>query len=129
VEAASLRAYLEGKGSPLAPFAELILESKYWSTIIGICHIEQYSCSRLPHGNNWNLWGIMKPGGGLQFYATAQEGLDAIHGFLERAETVRGRPTIESFRGWYCYSSSEPGHVCSNWEPVVLRIRAEVEAL
>jgi len=125
----ALRGWLDERDSPLAPFTTELLASEYWSTILGICTIEQYSCTRLPHGTNWNLWGIMKPGGGLQFYATAEEGIAAIHSFLQRAETLRGRPTIESFRGWYCYSASDPEHICRNWEPVVLRVKAELESL
>jgi hypothetical protein len=71
----------------------------------------------------------MKSGGGLQFYATAEEGIQAIHNFLERAETIRGRPTIESFRGWYCVNRNYAGNVCPNWESTVLRVKSELESL
>jgi hypothetical protein len=124
----ALRQYLAAIGSPLADYAGTLAASPYTGTIIGICAIEQYHCSRLPNGNNWNLWGLMKPGGGLQFFATADEGIAAIDAFLARAES-RGRTTIESFRAWYCYSATGPEHICRNWEPVVLQVKAEVEAL
>ena len=71
----------------------------------------------------------MRPGGGLQRLTTPEEGIAAIHEFLERAETVRGKPTIESFRGWYCYASYNTSHICPEWEPQVLKIKAEVENL
>lgn len=66
--------------------------------------------------------------GHLKSYPTLGAGLDAIEAFLVKAE-AHGRDTIESFRGWYCYSASEPGHVCRNWEAVVLRTKAELESL
>lgn len=126
--AEALRQYLQSKGSPLAPFTDRLLESEYWSTIIGICTIEQYSCSRLPGGDNWNLWGLMRAGGGLQRFETAAGGIQAIDSFLSKAES-RGRTTIESFRGWYCVNRNYPGNVCPNWEPTVLKVKNELEAL
>lgn len=122
----AIRLYLESKRSPLAELSSRILESEYWSSIIAICTIEEYSCSVNPYGSN-NLWGIMCSGR-ICRYDSLAAGIDAIDRFLERAE-AKGRTTIESFRSWYCYSDSEPGHVCRNWESVVLRTKAAVEAL
>lgn len=73
------------------------------------------------------MGGLMSSGHLIQF-ASLADWVDAEDRFLARAE-ANGRTTIESFRGWYCYSASEPGHVCSNWESVVLRTKAAVESL
>lgn len=70
----------------------------------------------------------MKVGGGLQFFATAEEGIAAIDAYLARRES-QGRTTIESFRGFYCVNRNYPGNVCPNWESVVLKVKAEVESL
>lgn len=69
----------------------------------------------------------MKNGHIIRFQ-NLSEGLDAIEQFLANAEN-RGRTTIESFRGWYCYSASEPNHICKNWEEVVIKTKNEVESL
>ena len=120
-----LQAYLEQKGSPLAPYAGNILESSYWSTILGICKIEQSKaggiCNRLPGGQNWNLWGI---GGasGLNYYSTAEEGIAAISDLLTKYE-ARGYDTIEKLNGYYVQPAS------SNWFNVVLRTKQELESL
>lgn len=117
----TLRQYLTSKKSPLAENADTLLGSPYWSTIIGICAIEEYGCSVNPFGSN-NLWGIMCGSGVLCRYPDLPTGIDAIHRFLERAES-KGRTTIESFRGWYCASA------CTTWEPTVIKVKLLVENL
>lgn len=116
----ALRQYLESKKSPLVSVVGQLRESPYWSTIIGICTIEEYSCSVNPHGTN-NLWGLMSRGS-LISYPTLGEGLAAIEVFLAKAE-ANGRTTIESFRGWYCASA------CTNWESTVIKTKLKVEGL
>lgn len=117
----ALRQYLDTKGaSNLLPFASQILESPYWSTIIGICTIEEYSCSVNPYETN-NLWGLMS-GGHLIKFSTLGDGITAIDTFLAKAER-NGRTTIESFRGWYCASE------CTNWESTVINTKEKLEAL
>lgn len=116
----ALRQYLTSKKSPLAENADTLLRSPYWSTIIGICAIEEYGCSVNPFGSN-NLWGIMC-GDTICRYPDLLAGIDAIDRFLERAE-ARGRTTIESFRGWYCASA------CTTWEPTVIKVKLLVENL
>lgn len=70
----------------------------------------------------------MKPGGGLQRYKSAEEGIQAIHNFLENKAWNRGRLTLEKFRGWYCVNKKFPGNVCPEWEPHVKKIKAEIES-
>lgn len=66
--------------------------------------------------------------GHLKSYSTLGDGIAAIETFLAQAEDY-GRNTIESFAGWYCQDATQPGRVCPNWQPTVLRIKAEVESL
>lgn len=114
-----LEAYLSGIGSPLAPYSAQILESPHWSTIIGICTIEQYNCTRAP-GNNY--WGIMKRGGGLERYASLPDGISAISNLLVRYES-RGKDTLEKLNGYYVVPASQ------NWYNTVLKIKLKVEEL
>lgn len=123
----ALRQRLQDWGSRLAGEMDSLDVSPYWSTILAICYIEQAQCSRLPYGTNWNLWGLMY-GGHLKTYSTAGDGLNAIEAFIAKAES-NGRTTIESFAGWYCVDTSQPHNVCPNWQPTVLRIKAQLEAL
>lgn len=116
----ALRQYLEARKSPLANYAELIVQSPYASTIIGICTIEEYSCSVNPYGTN-NLWGLMS-GGKLIRFVSIEAGIDAINNFLSKAEN-NGRRTVESFRGWYCASE------CTNWESTVISTKEKLESL
>jgi hypothetical protein len=119
----TLQNYLAG--TPFVPYAAQLLESDYWSTIIGICTIEQYSCSRAPYNN---YWGLMKPGGGLQRFATLSDGIAAIDAYLTRRFNA-GRDTLEEFRGYYCVNTAYPGNVCPNWESTVKRVKLELENL
>lgn len=108
--------------SPLAPYSELILKSPHWSTIIGICAIEQYKCQRAP---NWNYWGMMVVKNGvmsLQKFDTAEQAIAEITRRMELYEQRWGSP-IENWRGKYCASA------CSNWESTVIKIKKEVESL
>jgi hypothetical protein len=122
----ALRQYLESKGSPLSDYVQELLESPYWSTIIWICTIEEYSCSVNPHDSN-NLWGIMCSGS-ICSYPSLEAGIAAIDAFLRKAES-NGRDTIEEFRGWYCVNDKYPGKICPNWESVVLRTKSQLESL
>jgi hypothetical protein len=116
----ALRQYLESKHSPLAPWAGVLRSSPYWSTIIAICTIEEYSCRVDPYDSH-NLWGLMS-GGHLIRFGSLDEGIQAINDFLAKAES-NGRTTIESFEGWYCASA------CTNWQSVVINTKAAVESL
>lgn len=116
----ALRQYLASKKSPLSDYVATLLDSPYYSTILGICTIEEYSCSVNPYGTN-NLWGLMAQGK-LLSYSSLGDGIQAINNFLAKAET-NGRTTIESFRGWYCASA------CTNWESTVIQTKDKLEAL
>jgi hypothetical protein len=116
----ALRQRLSSWNSPLEDYASVLLRSPYWSTILAICVIEQYHCSVLPGGNNWNLWGI-GGAGGLQFYATPEEGIAAINDWLAAHEAAH--PTIESLNGYYVVPAS------ANWQSVVIGVKSELESL
>lgn len=118
VESGVLQAYLESKRSPLAPYSRLILESSHWSTIIGICAIEQYGCTKAP---SWNYWGIMCSGR-VCHYGSAEEGIAAISNLLAKYE-ARGKDTIESMNGYYVVPAS------SLWLNTVIKTKAAVEGL
>jgi hypothetical protein len=113
-----LSLYLSNKHSPLSDYATQISQSPYWSTILGICTIEQYGCTKAPFNNYWGL----KSHGSLIRYGTLEEGIGAIDSFLTKAE-ANGRTTIESFRGWYCASE------CVNWESTVINTKTQIESL
>lgn len=110
-----LQQYLSRKGSPLAPYSADILQSPYWSTIIGICTIEQYGCTKAPNNNYWGL------GPGKRF-ATPAEGIAAISAFLAKADSS-GHDTIEKLNGWY----NQPGS--SNWLSTVTKTKLKLETL
>jgi hypothetical protein len=111
----ALRLFLKDTGSPLAEFSDQILASPHWSTIIGICWIEQYHCT---HGPNFNLWGI----GPHHRYSSYEESINAISDLLSKYE-IRGKDTLEELNGYYVQPAS------NNWLSTVLRIKSEVESL
>lgn len=121
----ALRNLLEARHSPLAPFAGQILASPYWSTIIGICTIEQYGCTKAP---NWNFWGIKSSGKcgasgkGFARYCTAEEGIQAISNLLARYES-KSKDTLEELNGYYVQPAS------SNWLNTVIKAKDELERL
>lgn len=114
---AKLTEYLTGIGSPLAPYAAELAQSEYWALLIGICYIEQYQCTR---GPNFNLWGMMKVGGGLRVFSSYPEAIAYMDSYFVRLYPRRS--TVQSLRGYYCASA------CTNWEPTVLRIKALLES-
>jgi hypothetical protein len=124
IDVQSLQNYLSDRHSPLAGYSAQILQSPHWSTIIGICWIEQYGCTKALYNNYWGIMG----GGGLRRFASLESGIQGISDLLAKYE-ANGRDTIEEFRGYYCVNRNYPGNVCPNWESTVLKIKAEVESL
>ena len=118
ISAEKLSTFLEG--SPLADYAEHILKSPHWSTIIGICWIEQYHCKRAPYFSPYNFWGI--GGSNLHRYKSYEEGIAAISNLLQRYED-RGKDTIEEMNGYYVVPANP------NWLNTVIKIKAQVESL
>lgn len=116
----TIRTYLANKKSPLVDYAKEIASSPYSGTIIGICTIEQYGCAKAPGFSPYNFWGIMGRGG-LAKYGSYQEGINAIHTFLEKAES-RGRDTIEELNGWYVVPAS------NTWYSVVTKTKSQLES-
>jgi hypothetical protein len=104
-----------------------LMASEYWSTIVAICTIEQYSCSRVPQGTNWNLCSIMGCHG-LCTYTTAEEGITAIDSFLAKAER-NGRTTSNAMLDNIATPNYSENHICPKWEPTVLKVRRELEAV
>lgn len=111
----SLQAYLSK--SPLAPYSAQILESDYWATIIGICTIEQYGCTKAPYNN---YWGIMSSGSGLQHFNSIPESISAISSLLSRYES-KGKDTLEELNGYYVVPASQ------NWFNTVLKTKLTLE--
>lgn len=111
--------YLSEKHSPLAGFSSQILASPYYSTIIGICTIEQYGCTKAPFNN---YWGIMCGKGYPCKYSDLHAGIEAIDAFLAKAE-ASGHGTVESLNGYYVQPAS------SSWLQTVLKIKFELENL
>lgn len=118
IDSNTLAAWLEKQNSPLAQYSDQLLSSDYWSLIIGICYIEQYHCSKAPSNN---YWGMMKSGGGLMKFTNLSEAITYMDNYFVKLSTRKS--TVESLRGYYCASA------CTNWEPTVKRIKAELESL
>jgi hypothetical protein len=112
----SLQLYLQSKGSPLAPYAGQILQSPYWSTIIGICTIEQYGCTHAPYNNYWGI------GPGKKF-ASLPDGIEAISNLLQKYENDKKHTTIESLNGYYVVPAS------ASWYNTVLITKLKLESL
>lgn len=117
ISADTLKQWLTDRNSPLAEHADTLARSPYYSTIIGICWIEQHQCKSAPAFNYWGLMGKA----GLQKFPNMESGIAAIDAFLAKGEAKH--PTIESMKGWYCASA------CTNWQPTVIKIKVEVENL
>ncbi len=118
-----LHAYLTSKGSPLAPYASNILESPYWSTIIGISNAEQSFCTIRPRTSPFNCWGIMLRGGGLRKFSSLPEAITCISDLLATYETKYGKDTIEELNGFYVQPAS------ATWLQTVVKTKRELEAL
>ena len=114
----ALTSYLEERHSPLAAMSAQLLQSPYYSTIIGICTIEQYGCTKAP-GNNY--WGIMGSSG-LRKFSSLEGGIEAIDALLARYED-NGHNTIESLNGYYVQPASQ------NWLNTVLNTKELLESL
>jgi hypothetical protein len=114
----ALRQYLESKGSPLAGYVELLQASPYWSTIIGICTIEEYSCTHFPENN---MGGLMSRGHLIPFNTLA-DWISAENAFLEKAY-AEGKTTIESLNGWYVVPAS------NEWLNTVIQTKQTLENL
>jgi len=115
-----LKAYLVSIGSPLANYSDQIAQSEFWSLLIGICHIEQYGCTKAPNTSPYNFWGMMQSGH-IRKFASQEEAIAYMDNYF--IQLYPKRPTIESLRGYYCASA------CTNWEPTVKKIKALVESL
>lgn len=68
----------------------------------------------------------MKSSGGLQKFATPQDGIAAISAYMDKLPS-RGKTTFKSLRGWYCVNRNYPGNVCPGWEQTVKRVKAQLE--
>jgi len=112
-----LRFYLEAQGSPLAEYSVQIANSQFWALIIGVCSIEQYNCSKAPYNNYWG----MMTSGGLRHFASLDKAISYMDSYFTKLYTTR--KTVESLRGYYCQSE------CTNWYPVVLRVKKTLENL
>lgn len=119
ISVAAIRQYLESKGSPLAAYSDQIAASPYSGTILGICTIEQYGCSKAPNSSPYNFWGIMGRNG-LAKYENYAVGITAINDWLASHEA--NHPTIESLNGYYVQPAS------TAWLSTVLKIKKQLEA-
>lgn len=109
-----LAAYMDGK--PLAAFVDQLAASEYGATIVGICAIEQWACSRAPHHNYWGIF----CGKTLCRYGSPEEGIRAIDALLTKYES-RGRDTIEELNGYYVVPASP------NWYATVTKVQAQLQ--
>jgi hypothetical protein len=130
VASASLALYLESKRSPLAPHAEEVLESPYWSLLIAITYVEQ-SFYKQPTSSPFNLWGRMFPRCCiLKKYESFPVAIaDMTLYFSEFWEGRRDVHHVENLNGSYCYNGNYPGNRCPGWTEGVLKVINEVESL
>ena len=114
----TLQAYLLNLGSPLAAHAEQIAQSEFAATIIGICYIEQYRCTRAPYNN---YWGIMSEAN-LAHYPDLPSGIAAIDGLLQRYYS-RGYDNLEEMNCYYVQPCS------ATWLATVKKVQKELLTL
>ena len=92
-----LHAYLLAKDSPLAPYAEFILEQKHWRLLVAISNIESQFCKRKL---SYNCWGI---GGDSHYrhYAGYEEAIIDFETFVEKWKSQGKWQTVEQMNCSY----------------------------
>lgn len=114
----NLRVWLSKHESPLEPYSEQLAKSPYSSTIIGICTIEQYSCTKAPFNNYWGIF----CGKALCRYDSIPNGIQAANDLLDKMYN-NGHTTVESLNCYYVVPCS------SNWLNTVLATKQTLENL
>lgn len=130
----ALRQWLETVHSPLAGRTDEILFSPYWSTIIAITNAEEsfYKnpiCKATGKPSN-NLYGMMNSGGtkaGIRCFDSILDGWNYMDQWFATREAKQ--PNIENYRARYCWAGYNESHICPEWEPRILKVKAEVENL
>lgn len=112
--------YLVKVKSPLSTYCPQLLESPYWSVIIGISAIEQQYCNLRPTTSPYNCFGLMSNGHLIKFNDFG-EAIDYLNDFLAKHEDKH--PTVESLNCWYVQPCSP------NWLKTVLKVKQELESL
>jgi hypothetical protein len=114
-----LQAYLEKKGSPLAPYAASILQNENWKLVLAISNGESTLCK---HQRYYNCWGI---GGAwnLRHYNSFDQGFSDVSRLITTKYVASGGDTPEKIVNKYV------GHANANWVVAVNRILNEVNQL
>ncbi len=86
---AILQDYLQKKGSPLAPYAEQILENDNWKLVLAISNGESTMCKRQMYNNCWGVGGAWN----LKRYKSFAEGFSDVDDLLTRKYLPDGKDT------------------------------------
>lgn len=122
---AKLKAFLESKHSPLAPYSELIIEQadKYdigWTKIVAISQIESDFAKKLPN-NSHNAWGL--GGSKFMYFSNWEEGIKYASWLIGTHYKQNENQAIKSK---YCPASAN----CNpEWANVVTRTTRDILAL
>jgi hypothetical protein len=111
-----VKQYLEGKGSPLAPETEYLMEQEHWRLLIAISAIESQFCKRKI---SYNCWGI---GGDSAYkhYGSYREAIKSANDLIEHWQNKGKWLTVESMNCSYVVPCSD------NWVRVTNKTLREI---
>lgn len=114
-----VKAYLIGKGSPLADHVDTLMDQKHWKLLLAISHIESSWCTKKIA---YNCWGI---GGDSAYrkYPGYDEAIIDANELIEKWQAKGRWLTVEDMNGSYVQPKNP------NWENVVNKTLKEIETL
>ena len=122
----NLQAYLETKGSPLAPSAQYIVTQKHWELALAISFVESEMCQHTPKYvskgkvyESYNCSGI--GGDNYKRYSSYEDWFSDMNNLLDQPNYVN-RP-IEKFIGYYVVPGS------SHWLNGVRQVNSDLLTL
>ena len=117
--AAVLQAYLEKKGSPLAPFAKDIIQNENWKLVLAISNGESTMCKHQKYNNCWGVGGAWN----LKHYSNFAEGFSDVNRFLTAKYVAQGADTPQEIVNKYV------GHSNGNWVVAVNQVLTQIDQL
>ncbi len=119
INAAILEDYLNQRGSPLAPYAQEILQNENWKLVLAISNGESTMCKRQMYNNCWGVGGAWN----LRRYSSFAEGFSDVNRFLGAMYVDQGKDTPEKIVKKYVGSYSP------NWVRAVSQVLNQLNSL
>lgn len=116
---AILQSYLEQKGSPLAPYAEHILQQENWKLVLAISNGESTMCKRQLYNNCWGVGGAWN----LRRYASFAEGFSDVNRLITEKYVAEGKDTPAKIARKYV------GNYSPNWVKAVSQVLTQLDQL